>query len=431
MPQVKLPDDFNADDYLTLNPDVMAAGVEPATHYLHYGHEEGREYKRSTDHRALFLKRMSGLENFTWLLNRMPSYLPPALALSPNPGSISDQNLVLRVMTAYRNAVERFAPTDGFWDIWHCTIKKPIHDALSGDDADAATRVLRDPASSVFFWGFDAIASSPEGEVEPHELVLTRLNKQTDWRELYAYWISDALVTFAEAIGARKVAYPEFEVDTTLASRSVPFNVDSLLDEIEAELGIQINFPNPYPNELGIPSKRGVIGFRSVQSLYQGWRIGQLAQGNPDFRVMEIGAGLGRTAYFARQFGVKNYTIVDLPLTNAAQGYFLGRVLGDSEISLGAENGGGPLRVISNTAIDGHQDKYDLIVNVDSWTEMPKDVAQSYWDFARKATRTVLSINHEFNAHTVRELYRGAKDARATRYAYPMRRGYVEEVITW
>jgi len=62
---------------------------------------------------------------------------------------------------------------------------------------------------------------------------------------------------------------------------------------------------------------------------------------------------------------------------------------------------------------------------------MPQEVAQSYWSFARRSSNAVLSINHEFNAHTVRELYRTDSAARVTRYPYPLRRGYVEEFITW
>jgi hypothetical protein len=74
---------------------------------------------------------------------------------------------------------------------------------------------------------------------------------------------------------------------------------------------------------------------------------------------------------------------------------------------------------------------YDLIVNVDSWTEMPKDIALSYWHFARKTAPRVLSINHEFNPHTFREFYKNEAGTHAMRYAYPMRRGYVEEIISF
>jgi len=40
----KLPDDFDRDIYLKLNPDVAEAGFDPAMHYLLDGCREGRAY---------------------------------------------------------------------------------------------------------------------------------------------------------------------------------------------------------------------------------------------------------------------------------------------------------------------------------------------------------------------------------------------------
>lgn len=40
-----LPADFVGADYLELHPDVRAAGVDPARHYLEYGMREGRRYR--------------------------------------------------------------------------------------------------------------------------------------------------------------------------------------------------------------------------------------------------------------------------------------------------------------------------------------------------------------------------------------------------
>ena len=49
MPIFKLPEDFDRDCYLRMNPDVAAAGLDPSAHYLRYGQREGRTYKpRST-----------------------------------------------------------------------------------------------------------------------------------------------------------------------------------------------------------------------------------------------------------------------------------------------------------------------------------------------------------------------------------------------
>ena len=367
------------------------------------------------------------LEYFVWLLSRMPCGEMPAFAVSPAVPLTDDMALVQRVMASFNLAQASFRPSTSPWDTALLDIKKTVYDALSGTNAMEAASVLRDPGASTFFWGFDAVASSRTGEFEPHEFVLRRLNGTVDWRTLYVLWVLDALISFAEAIGARRVAYPEIEMEQPSAFK---YGVDDIIDELEAALDMELHFPNPYPNEHGLYSKRGVIGFRAVQSVYQAWRIAQLADDNPDFKVLEIGAGLGRTAYFANRFGVKNYTIVDVPLTNAAQGYFLGRVLGADEVQLYGESKDARLKIIPSSAMDG-DGNYDLIVNVDSWTELSPDTAQYYWNFARRATHKVLSINHEFNSFTVRDLYSKSPNVKALRFPYCMRRGYVEEILTW
>ncbi|WP_235212700.1 MULTISPECIES: TylF/MycF/NovP-related O-methyltransferase [Burkholderia] len=42
---VALPPDFDAEEYLGLNPDVREAGIDPVEHYLRFGHKENRAYK--------------------------------------------------------------------------------------------------------------------------------------------------------------------------------------------------------------------------------------------------------------------------------------------------------------------------------------------------------------------------------------------------
>ena len=43
------------------------------------------------------------------------------------------------------------------------------------------------------------------------------------------------------------------------------------------------------------------------------------------------------SAYCASRFGIRHYTIVDLPLTNVSQAGFLGLTLGEQSISLYGE----------------------------------------------------------------------------------------------
>ena len=168
-----------------------------------------------------------------------------------------------------------------------------------------------------------------------------------------------------------------------------------------------------------------------------GWSVGAalvalgfgLGGARPTVTCLEIGAGLGRTAFYAHQLGLRDYTILDIPLTNAAQGYFLGRALGPDQISLDGEDADAPVKVVPPERLSDLPGSYDLVLNVDSLTELDDPSARRYYAFARARSRRMLSINHEFNALTVRALY--VEDARAisSRHPYWMRRGYVEELV--
>jgi hypothetical protein len=69
--------------------------------------------------------------------------------------------------------------------------------------------------------------------------------------------------------------------------------------------------------------------------------------------------------------GIRDYTIIDFPLTNVAQAYFLGRTLGEDAVSL---HGEAPtttgVRIVPAHALPNFQEQFDLILNVDSMTEL-------------------------------------------------------------
>lgn len=371
------------------------------------------------------------LEYFTWLLARQPLATVPELTNAGDGTPLATKHLDSRIVSAYTLAHTEFKKSGSGWDHALFDIKAEVHDALLSGDHNEASRVLSRPDETAFFWGFDDIAKGPHGEVEPHELVIRRLNGTTSWKALYALWIHDTLTSLAEAMGARRMIYPEMEPSDIGSHYATVRSADDLLKDIEETIGLELHFPNPFPNAMGLATKRGTVGFRALQAFYQAWRISEIAGKNPDFKVLEIGAGLGRTAYFADQMGVRNYTIVDIPLTNAAQASFLGRTLGEDRLRLHGEHTDAPLRIIPSTALNEIEESFDLIFNADSLTEMSPDVATMYWDFARRNSNTLLSINHEANEVTVRSLYTAAHDVCALRYPYWMRRGYVEEIITW
>jgi hypothetical protein len=62
-----LPEDFNAEVYMNLHPDVKAAGVDAAKHYLEFGINEGRKVKASED--SLTKKKITPLSHMSQLQN--------------------------------------------------------------------------------------------------------------------------------------------------------------------------------------------------------------------------------------------------------------------------------------------------------------------------------------------------------------------------
>src|SRR3954462_13028377 len=173
----------------------------------------------------------------------------------------SDAALIDRLIKSYR--LRRETPTGQWSEIFH-SMHGDIDAAISSNNRSRIEQILRDPITSDLLFGFDSTAKS----LRPGGLL------RIEDRRAPAL-VADALVTFAEAIGARAVAFPE----NHQLGRVPWIRPDDVIDEIERALGFQLSFPNPYPGEYGLRSKRGIISFRAPQALYQAWRISKLLDG--------------------------------------------------------------------------------------------------------------------------------------------------------
>lgn len=230
----------------------------------------------------------------------------PSVALSDK---ADDLTLIARIIAAYRTAsVTDVGKANSFWLTYFADLKRADHEIIHSGNVDAVAALLRNPSQTKLFVGFD--------ELHDHNGLS---NHGISHVISSAGWLYDALLRFAEAIGARRLYYPE-----ELTHDEPPPEIDELLRDLDRATGFRVMFPNPFPDEVGLATSRGVLSFRAIQSLHQAYRIAELVRKNPGARILEIGGGLGRTAYYAWQFGIRDYTIIDLPLTNVAQGYFLG-----------------------------------------------------------------------------------------------------------
>ncbi|UGY10666.1 putative sugar O-methyltransferase [Phyllobacterium pellucidum] len=331
---------------------------------------------------------------------------------SPAVGCIDDIQLVRRVRQAYKAAHATFSDYGesqwGTLDSW----KSAIHSLVVRGTDDDLTDALRNPATTELFYGFDLIGASRT----------QALNNDSGFRDHQAMLVAHAIEALASAVGVARVNNPEAPDHYPPEQRTSDQLIDLINPIVRAE------FPNPFPNEFGLSLKAGVANLRAVFAIYQQYRTLQMLRIGNGSSVLEIGAGLGRTVYYCHQSGVKDYTIIDLPMTNLAQGYFLGRTLGAENVCLfGEDYRPGAVRILPPACLSDV--KADVVVNVDSLTEMDRSAADTYVKHALETAKVLLSINHEVNSFTANQVIKAhAPDIELMRYPAPMRAGYIEEI---
>jgi hypothetical protein len=324
-----------------------------------------------------------------------------------------DLALVDRITTAYKKAQVFVEDAQSFWSDHFGGRKKPVHDALMAGDVATVASMLRDPAGNDLFYGFDHPCVTWWGPIS------------VDVDGWHARGLYDRLVRLAEGIGALRCYHPE----TPLSHQAGPRPLEEIFAAIDGAAGTRIEFPTPYLREAGVVTERGLITYRPIQSLFQAFLLRDTLDSPGTSKVVEIGAGLGRTAYYAITLGLRNYTIVDLPMTSVAQAYFLGRTLGPDRIRLFGEQHDASVSIIPPDTFYTSQDRYDVCLNVDSLTELSRDSADKYIDLISKATPLMISINHEANTFTTRDLYKDRPEWKVSRSPYWLRKGYTQEMI--
>ncbi len=330
-------------------------------------------------------------------------------AVAPPP--VDDRGLIDRIVGAYRRAVGTpLGSADSMWLRGPLLeTRQDVHEALIGGDASRVRDLLRDPGSTDLLRGFEDLTRSFRTEREP-----------TLDARAFAFGQYLNLLRLCEAVGVRRIRHHD-------QPEPPQPEAEELLRRLDARFGFTVDFPNPFPDELGLATSRGISSYRAPAAIYQAWRIWQLVGDRPSPRVLEIGGGLGRTAYYARKFGITDYTIVDLPMSLVAQANFLGRVIGARHVRLYGEEEGSAddVKLLPPAAFLAGGGRYDLVLNVDSLTEMARDTAQAYCNAIHDRAGIFLSINHEGLPFTVADLVPSGFFQRSPSW---MRPGYVEEL---
>ena len=334
-----------------------------------------------------------------------------AFGQAPAPFPGDDSQLIDRIVAAYRRAIATpLGSPDSMWLNGPLLEKRQdIHEALTASDAATVQALLRDPGSTDLLLGFEELTKTSRSERLP------TLDPQG-----FAFGQYLNLLRLGEAVGVRRLRHHD-------QPEPLYPEIEDVLLRLDRLFSFKVEFPNPFPNELGVVTERGISSYRAPHALYQAWRIWQVVGRVKSPRVLEIGGGLGRTAYYARKFGVTDYTIIDIPMSLVAQANFLGRALGSQHLQLYGEGKvrRNLIKLLPPAEFLAAKPRYDLILNVDSLTEFARDTAQAYCDAIYQRSAAFLSINHEGLPFTVADLMPRGFDQRSP---YWMRPGYVEEL---
>lgn len=251
--------------------------------------------------------------------------------------------------------------------------------------------------------------------------VYDRLVKDSSYRKHIALITKDKLVSLAEALGVSNIENPE----QGIYGETMHQNPEELFENISAFIGHDLTPPAIDSGLLKIKVGNALVGERDISAIYTAYII------KSAMKVCEIGGGGGRACLWSKKFGVAEYTILDLPHINVVQGFYLLKSIPDSVSLFGEADK--PVRIMPAHALP--KEKFDLILNQDSFPEIDKSTVINYLNWIKGHCNEFMSINFESKASykggqhlNVSELIREVGGFnRMERVQYWLRKGYILE----
>jgi hypothetical protein len=387
----------------------------------------GLKLQRDRTAVSAWSKALVSFDRPRWLYR--PRGLPSTEMRFRDPRPVTDDDVALcrRLIDAYALALEDAPSTTGMWahDIFRDRQQELI-DALERRDAPLLAERLASMFRSDFVGG---MALGSFGLVGPRRVS----------RSLNRLHTLSKLAALGESLGTAYAENPEQgRVGAAFAGGLERFVADT-----EAALGTSIDFPE-VGAAYGVEAGGRLITHDSPDQINAAMRLRKaiemfLSERDGPLRVVEIGGGYGGMAYwFVSSFErLASYTIIDLPVVNVIQGYFLSQALGAESVSLHGES---PARVaIAPThALAIIATPFDVLANKDSMPEIPEAAVVEYLSWAREnCTGIFYSANQEgagdFDGTQqiiVREaVARTGGFVPVRRDPSWLRRGYVEEIF--
>jgi hypothetical protein len=311
-----------------------------------------------------------------WWLYRAGGRIPRCTIEVRPARPVAAQDVVLceRLIAAFTKATNGAHSAGGAEGIWGWIMDnhhRRLLDTLERRNARDLAQLLSSMFQEEFMWGLLGDAGSHH-----HRRFGSRI---LSLRAL------DSLVSLAEAVGA----VCSETSGQGQAGAAFDEGLSELVRKTNEALGLQIDFP-----DVGMPYGLVVDGImitpNTPEQIYAALRLDRArcshlpSRDEQVTKMVEIGGGYGDMCYWFLRMrpGIGRYTIVDLPITNLIQGYFLAQALGAATVSFFGEP---PARVtiLPNTELTEVETPFDILVNQDGLTIMPHGTMINYLEWGR------------------------------------------------
>ncbi len=222
-------------------------------------------------------------------------------------------------------------------------------------------------------------------------------------RMIWSMKYQDNIVSLGEYLGVTRTESSQQGVKAF----ALKDGLQALIEKIEKNIGMTVGFPDigaPY----GIRINGTLLTMEHPEHLYVALRLSRAVRYflkdriNKSLDLVEIGAGYGGLAYCImklNKISIRSYKIIDLPLINVLQGYFLMKAFGASAVSLYGEiaDTKSVISIIPNFAYEKDiNSQIDVLINENSMPEMSDGIVENYAKFAKKRVSGLFfSYNHE------------------------------------
>jgi hypothetical protein len=364
-----------------------------------------------------------------WLLNRKRLPIARIDALASTPVSQDDFALCQRIIDAYQRVQETRngkSADDGMWAWIFDSRQELLAETLARGDE----RILAELLAGMF--DEDFVLGMAAGPL----IRQTRSNRICS--RAWEIKCLDGLASLAEVAGVVPVEALEQGHAGLAFKRGLP----DLVASMESALGVPIGIAE-VGAACGLKVGERLITPDTPDQIYAALRMSDaidvhLRSEPSTLTIVEIGGGYGGmcSAFLNKHPDPRSYTIIDLPIVNAIQAYFLSKAIGADRVSLYGEQPR-QVRVLPDFAIEELETPVDVVVNKDSLPEMPAKAMRRYLEWIGQECR---GLFYSYNQETAME-FMGERQGivheaihdlgslrRIRRDRAWLREGYVEEI---